>query len=77
MKSQQEKLRLATQLAVSLPDNEIEDLNVLIAAGEYRIALENLCTQLFEYGQVLSLEYRDLLEALGEMCGVDVGALLD
>ena len=42
----------------------------LVRAGEPGIALENLCTQLFEFDAVIPLDLRERLERLGEKMGI-------
>ncbi|MCP4371709.1 MAG: MafI family immunity protein [Deltaproteobacteria bacterium] len=32
-----------------LPKDDIESIRELVDAGEYKVAFENLCTQLYEY----------------------------
>src|SRR5215212_8452268 len=51
--------------ASDLPSMDRESIEVLIAAGEWAVALETLCTQLYEYDLEPSAEERAQLEALG------------
>lgn len=71
-----EDLRARLHNADGLPDRDIESIRVLIDAGEWAIALETLCTQIYEYDLEPSAVERDRLRALGEELGVAVPHLL-
>jgi len=49
---------------------------VLIEVGDWEVALETICTQLFEYDIELTPGERSRLEALGRDLGVSVSRLL-
>jgi hypothetical protein len=42
-------LRNVLEQVDGLPANDVENITVLIRAGEWKIALETLCTQIYEY----------------------------
>lgn len=71
-----EELRTRLHNADGLPDRDVESIRVLIDAGEWAIALETLCTQIFEYDLEPSAVEGDRLRALGEELGVAVPHLL-
>jgi hypothetical protein len=71
-----EELRARLNNAVGLPDRDLESIGVLVDAGELAIALETLCTQIYEYDLEPSAVERDRLRALGEELGVAVPHLL-
>jgi hypothetical protein len=63
--------RLLNQIGGDLPPEQIEDMKELVQAGEPGVALENFCTQLFEYEVPVSLAVVAELEELGRALGVD------
>lgn len=71
-----ELLRQAVDAAAGLPPPDIEQIRVLVDAGELQVALETLCTQAYEYDLELSLVQREALQALGDALGVSVRYLL-
>lgn len=71
-----ENLRARLNNADGLPDPDIESVRVLINAGEWAIALETLCAQIYEYDLEPSAYEREWLRALGEELGVAVFHLL-
>ena len=71
-----EELRARLDDARGLPDHDVESIRVLIDAGEWAIALETLCTQIYEYDLEPSAVERDRLRVLGERLGVAVPHLL-
>jgi hypothetical protein len=70
-------LRETLDAAEGLPPENVEQIRVLIQAGELALALETLCTQADEYDVALSSEQHKVLRALGESMGVDVSYLID
>jgi hypothetical protein len=69
--------RLREVLAsVSLRHADAEAVEVLIAAGEWAIALETLCTQAYEFDITISGLDRERIRLLGERTGVDTERLL-
>jgi len=68
---------IETQLAAAIkeskawiPPDQIGDMLELVRAGEPGIALENLCTQLFEFDAVIPLDLRERLGRLGKEMGI-------
>ena len=59
-----------------LPEGDIESIAVLIRAGEWQVALETLCTQVFEYDLTLPADLRAELTRLGEELDVPAAYLL-
>lgn len=56
--------------ARGVPDRELDDMADLVRAGEPGIALQNLCTQLFEYEVLVPVSVRDALGAIGASMGI-------
>jgi hypothetical protein len=56
--------------AGQLPMDQLNDMAELVQAGESGIALENLCTQLFEYDITVGNEMLNDLRALGSSMGL-------
>jgi hypothetical protein len=56
--------------ARSLPLGDLEQVEDLLQAGEQCVALENLCTQIYEYEVRLPLHLRGLLAEAGEQLGI-------
>ena len=52
-----------------IPADQLADMVELVHAGEPGVALENLCSQLFEFDVVVPLILRDRLRRLGEQWG--------
>ncbi len=69
-------LQQAVDAAAGLPLADVEQVRVLIAAGELQIALETLCTQVYEYDIEVTPTQREALEALGDVLDVSVPYLL-
>lgn len=55
--------------AGQLPGEQITEMQELARAGEPGIALENLCTQLYEYDVVVSRDRLNQLSLLGKAMG--------
>jgi hypothetical protein len=53
------------ELADSLPEDDVDSILGLIEAGEWGIALENLCTQLYEYDIPIPRHLLDEIALLG------------
>ncbi|WP_156186625.1 MafI family immunity protein [Cellulomonas sp. A375-1] len=70
------ELRRALEGAGGLPASDVDSIAVLINAGEWRLALETLCTQTYEYDVEVSEEQRALLGRLGRVLDVPAGYLL-
>jgi hypothetical protein len=70
------RLRETVEHAVGLPKSDVESITVLIDAGEWRVALEALCTQIYEYDLEVNDAQRSVLNALGKFFAVPVGHLL-
>jgi len=71
------KERLIEALFVSqLTQPDVGEINVLIEAGEFQVALEFLCTQIFERELEPTAEQRRDLESLGQQLEVSVPRLL-
>ena len=71
-----DQLRSALEAAADLPDADLDSIRELIDAGELGIALEVLCTQIYEYDVEVNGPQRSRLEALGEALSVPVAYLL-
>ena len=55
-----------------LPDEQLGDMRSLVQAGEPGIALENFCTQLYEYDVSVPAELAAELEALAVAMGLRI-----
>jgi hypothetical protein len=66
----------ASSAAVGLPATDAGSIEVLVAAGELVLALETLCTQIYEYDIEVGRALRTELEDLGEVLGVHSAYLL-
>ena len=75
-KALREHLERALNGAPGLSACDIESISVLIWAGEWEIALENLCTQISEYDIEISDESRELISDLGRHLHVQTDRLL-
>lgn len=64
------RLHLVMDAANALPLHDVEQVEGLIQVGERAVALENLCTQLYEYDVRLPSHLRDMLVSIGEQLGV-------
>ena len=64
-------LVLLGALSAPLPEGDTESIRSLIAAGEYGIAFENLCTQLYEYEAVIPIDSLVRLKELGQVMALD------
>lgn len=71
-----DRLRDATSAAVGLPATDAGSIEVLVGAGELVLALETLCTQIYEYDIEVGSALRAELEDLGEVLGVHSAYLL-
>ena len=71
-----EELRAVLRNVDGLPESDVESISVLIDAGEWKIALETLCTQIYEYDCDLRSGVRDELLRLGRQLEVAAGYLL-
>lgn len=45
---------------------DMQECRTLVHAGEYGVAIENLCTQLFEYDVVLSTVQKECIAAIAK-----------
>jgi hypothetical protein len=64
-------LVLLNQLHDELPAAELEEMKDLVRAGEPGVALENCCSQLFEYERKVPKSIVDALDELARAMGVD------
>jgi len=56
---------------LAVPAHELDEMASLAKAGECGVALENLCTQLFEYDAEVSMAVLAALKVLGAVMGID------
>lgn len=68
--------RLSAAKAAGLPAQDVDNVTLLIDAGEYVVALETLATQIFELDVALPKDERLELEELGQRLAVPVPYLL-
>lgn len=71
-----DRLRSALGQAEGLPEQDVASIGVLIDAGELALALDTLCTQIFEYDVEATSGFRDALHALGSVLDVNTDYLL-
>ena len=72
-------VRLRAELAAvdtELPPDDLASIRVLVEAGEWVVALETMCTQIYEYDVTLRNAQRSSLTDLGRALGVPVPYLL-
>lgn len=65
--------RLLNVMALSrklVPAEQLHDMTQLVQAGEPGVALENLCTQLYEYDAALEPDTLKQIETLGKAMGL-------
>lgn len=65
------RLRTFLHGVADLVPNDALNIEELIKAGEHLIAFENLCTQLYEYGVVLTSCKLQAVEQLATKLGAD------
>lgn len=53
------------------PEGQLEDMRQLVDVGEPVIALENFCTQLYEYDVQVPKAAKQELESLGRELGIE------
>jgi len=70
------RLRAALADADGLPDHNVEFIESLVQAGEEQLALDTLCTQIYEYDIEVDNAFRSRLEELGTSLAVNVAYLL-
>lgn len=68
--------RLSAAEIAGLPARDVDNVKLLIDAGEYVVALETLTTQIFELDVALPEGERSELEDLGQRLAVPVPYLL-
>ena len=71
-----DQLRAALAGANGLPTADVDSIGVLIEAGELSLALETLCTQIYEYDIEVDASQRSRLEELGSALDVAAAYLL-
>ena len=64
-------IAIITAFSNELPANEVTEMQELAKAGEPGIALENLCTQLYEYDVAVEAAYLDQIAAVGDAMGIN------
>ncbi|NTW42029.1 MAG: MafI family immunity protein [Cellulomonadaceae bacterium] len=69
-------LKRALDGAAGLPVGDSASIGVLIDVGEWQVALETLCIQMYEHDVEVGEDQRSLLGRLGRVLGVPVGYLL-
>lgn len=57
-------MRLVIHAAAGVPGGDLSKIEALVDVGELQVALENLCTQVFEYGVVLGADARQTIREL-------------
>ncbi len=57
--------------AFNIPGDQLDEMLALTHAGEPGIALENLCTQLFEYDVTATVSIQERLSVLGRAMGLE------
>jgi hypothetical protein len=71
-----ERLREVLASVQTLPPQDVEKVSGLIDAGEWGLALDTLCTQVYEYDIELPPAMRALVDELAERTNVDAKRLL-
>lgn len=65
------RFHLVLDQIVDLGQDEIERIEELVQVGEFAIALENLCSQLYEFDVALPDDTVAAIAALGTSVGVE------
>ena len=65
------QLSRATDASPELPAKDVDLIRQFIQVGEFLLAFETLCTQLYEYEVVLSHTRASLLRQIGIALGAD------
>ncbi|HVX56708.1 MAG TPA: MafI family immunity protein [Candidatus Saccharimonadales bacterium] len=68
---EQKILKAIDTFAGLLPAEQLEDMRGLVIAGEPGIALENLCTQIYEYDVVVQPDVYTTIAEAGAAMGSD------
>jgi hypothetical protein len=71
MKMQERLNQLISELAAVLPEGVISHLRSMVSAGEFGVALEELCAYIGEADHKVVPEHRQLIEQLGNELAVD------
>ena len=56
---------------MGLPERDVDSVEELVQVREWAVALENLCTQLYEYDLPVPIETVRLMEEIGREVGVE------
>lgn len=67
---------MALAAASGLRETDVEDIEVLIDAREWELALDTLCTQIYEYDVPVDASQMARLDRLGTVLNVPVRRLL-
>ena len=62
---------LLRQFGRGIPEEQLQDMKSLVEAGEPGVALENYCSQLFEYDIAVPSHVVNELEELAQAMGID------
>jgi hypothetical protein len=65
------RFHLVMDSLLGFPEDEIDKVEQLVQVGEWRVALENLCSQLYEYDVILSPDLLTAVSEIGREVGVD------
>lgn len=69
-KTEAELQAILIQAANLLHQDQIDDMTALVRAGEPGVALENFCSQLFEYDIAVPVEMVNVISRLGSEMGI-------
>ena len=68
---EQQTLSAITDFTSKLPAEQLQDMRSLVIAGEPGVALENLCTQIYEYDVEVAPEVLAKISEVGRAMGLD------
>jgi hypothetical protein len=69
-------LRHVLEQVDGMPANDVENITVLISVGEWKIALETICTQIYECDLEIRVSVREELIRLGRALQTPAAYLL-
>ncbi len=67
----QEINQIICELKGFLLEEDFQSIQELVSVGEYAVAFENLCTQLYEYDVLVDVNVKERLEEIGTEMSLD------
>ena len=66
-----ELLDIIRNIGNNLPKDDLDSIKELVSVGEYAVAFENFCTQLYEYDVAIKQSEKDRLNVVGIQMRLD------